>query len=618
MKPFHVNRHGRIVFPCNFFPELDFSLFDTLDDFEAVVRRDFSEKARSAHDIVARLDAGAYRTRYELLRDFAVHLFWLHRHTLTMYEQRPTRWRDVPRGRPDVYLPVLERPEAGDGIAVVEAGAGALPAAWDAGAEETMLGLLLDVARADRAAGPGIPALNPTVGEAIGQPGRLAYRLIRHDPDWPRYSEDDVLGYSHREPALEALMRHAMVLRNEVPWDPDAACLAPIGALSPDDVVVVLHPRRADVQRFIHRVRAERPARARALRAIEPRPVAPVPPIDVRARFTVMPRLEALAVEVGEHVCTNDDLVRNTAYCWSPMTAADVLQKTGIAERRYTARGLDELALAAAHAALDRAGRAPEELGGVLCCSCTSGQGCPSVAAWVAGQLGMLQTHVAFDLVAACAGFCFGLREAVGLLQDSGRPILLICAEKFSDKIGTVRASRMIFGDGAAALVVGPAPEGAAPDVEVLQTYASGPMPEVTSILWPNPAFDNGFTVLGAEVRALVARYLAQMTRELAALPHPGGGPGSCLDAVDLIVPHQANETMVRRLAREAGLDPARLYFDIARVGNTSAASIPVALHDAIRDGTIRGPQRVFAPGFGAGAVGGYAVMRIDPAIAAW
>jgi 3-oxoacyl-[acyl-carrier-protein] synthase III len=251
----------------------------------------------------------------------------------------------------------------------------------------------------------------------------------------------------------------------------------------------------------------------------------------------------------------------------------------------------------------------------------------PSVAAWLSGQLGMFQTHASYDVVAACAGLPYGLAEAVRLLQEVERPVLVVCGEKFSDKIGTVRPSRMLFGDGAAALVVGPAAAPGAPpreavgavqgDIEVLQTYAGGPMSEVDSIIFPNPAFDNDTTVYGPEVRALVQRYLDQMIGELRALPCPDGGPGSLLDAVDLVVPHQANKAMVAELAEAAGVAPERLYFNIERVGNTSSASIPLAIYDAVNEGVIDRPLRVFAPGFGAGAAGGYVVMRIDPAVVA-
>jgi 3-oxoacyl-[acyl-carrier-protein] synthase-3 len=74
---------------------------------------------------------------------------------------------------------------------------------------------------------------------------------------------------------------------------------------------------------------------------------------------------------------------------------------------------------------------------------------------------------------------------------------------------------------------------------------------------------------------------------------------------------------MILNLARQAGLGADQLYFNVERMGNVSAASIPIAVHDAVREGVITRPTRVFAPGFGAGAVGGYAVMRIDPAIVA-
>jgi 3-oxoacyl-(acyl-carrier-protein) synthase III len=339
--------------------------------------------------------------------------------------------------------------------------------------------------------------------------------------------------------------------------------------------------------------------------------------VDVALRFDVPPRIESLAVFRGELECTNADLIRNSAYSWSPMTTQDIFDKTGIEARRYTQLRLDHMALLAARSALDKAGRRPAEIGAVVFCSCTSTRLIPSTATWLCGELGMHQTYAAFDVVAACAGLPYGLAEAVRLLQEVRRSVLLVCAEKFSDKIGAVRTSRMIFGDAASALVIGPGTAGAAPDVEFLQTYASGPMSEVESIVWPNPDFDNNITVYGPEVRALAGRYIKQMIDELGARPHPDGGPGTLLDAVDLIVPHQANQTMVTKLAQAAGIDPERLYFNIRRVGNTSAASIPLALFDAVQDGVINRPLRIFAPGFGAGAVAGYAILRFDPAVIA-
>jgi 3-oxoacyl-[acyl-carrier-protein] synthase III len=229
----------------------------------------------------------------------------------------------------------------------------------------------------------------------------------------------------------------------------------------------------------------------------------------------------------------------------------------------------------------------------------------------------MFQTHASIDLVAACAGMIYGLAECVRLLQEVNRPVLLVCAEKFSDKIGSVRPSRMIFGDGAAAMVIGPAGAGAPADVEVLQTYASGPFNEVNSIIWPNPAFDNSITVFGPDVQSLVGRYLRQMMQELQAMRDPDEPARSLIETIDLVVPHQANRTMVRQLAVAAGLPAEKLYFNIDKVGNTSAASIAIAICDAVAERVIQLPARIFTPAFGAGAVAGYAVIRIDPRIVA-
>ena len=131
------------------------------------------------------------------------------------------------------------------------------------------------------------------------------------------------------------------------------------------------------------------------------------------------------------------------------------------------------------------------------------------------------------------------------------------------------------------------------------------------------PRAGNNVTVFGPEVKALAGRYLRQMLDDIRALPDPDGVAHSLLASVDLIVPHQAKKTMVIDLATGAGLTPDQLYFNIERVGNASSASIPLAIHDAVRDGVITGPTRIFAPGFGAGAVAGYAILRIDPAVMA-
>ena len=145
-------------------------------------------------------------------------------------------------------------------------------------------------------------------------------------------------------------------------------------------------------------------------------------------------------------------IIRNSAYNWSPMSAAEIRDKTGIEQRRYTSGSIEEFSLRAARSALVDAGVGPDEIGAVIVCTCTSSRLIPSIATWISGALGIEQTHCSFDLVAACAGLSYGLAEAVRILQLVRRPVLVVCAENFSDKIGNVRPSRMIFGDGAAAL----------------------------------------------------------------------------------------------------------------------------------------------------------------------
>jgi 3-oxoacyl-[acyl-carrier-protein] synthase-3 len=615
---FVLNRHGHMVFPSNIMPELDFSTVETLEQLDSVIRRDFETKAPSGTEILERVRTGDYATRYDLMRDMALNLFWANRFSITMYDKRPTRWADVPRSRSDVFLPVLEPWEDGETkIAAVEEAYPQLPSRWDEGCEDRIFDVLFDVYGHRKHHASTLPAVKPTVAEFLEQPGALTFRLPDYDPDYPVYDYTDILDVSEDVPELEALHRWAMVLHNQYPWDRSKMELASAGELKDDDYVVAFHPRDKEVRAFLRRLRAgAEPRHVAGPRESRP-PVRPYPELDVRQRFSVQPRIEALAAVHGDQVCSNDDLIRNTAYNWSPMSADEISSKTGIEQREYSSLPLEDLALQAAEAALDKAGRQPEEIGAVLVCTCTSSRLIPSLATYLCGQLGMHQVYAAYDIIAACAGMPYGVADAVRMLQEVERPVLVVCVEKFSDKIGNVRTSRMIFGDGAAALVVGPAPEGTDGDIDYMKTYASGPASEVNSILWPNPEFDNNITVFGPQVKALAGRYLSQMIDELGQLPAPDGRDGSLMDAIDLIVPHQANKTMVIGLAERAGLTADQLYFNIEKVGNTSSASIPLAIHDAVRDGVVTAPVRVFAPGFGAGAVAGYAVMRVDPAVVA-
>jgi 3-oxoacyl-[acyl-carrier-protein] synthase-3 len=622
MKPFVINRHGRLVFPANFLGDLDFSVLGTLDQFAAVIGRDFEAKAPTGSDILARVESGAYPGRFELLRDLGQNLYWVNRYAITMFDKRPTRWRDLAKHRDDVFLPVLTPWEDSERkVAAVEQAFRALPATWDAETENKVFDLLFALFRTKLHHATELPAIKPTVAEFGAQPGALTFVMPEHDPDYPVFRTEDIIDAHESVPELEALMRWAMVLHNQYPWDRSRTELRGAAGIGDDDFVVAFHPRSRDVLAFIDRVKGSGRAGAGTAARREPieavAPVTPYPPVRVAEAFAIQPRFESLAVVRGEHVCSNADVIRNASPSWSPMSASEISAKTGIEQRRYTSREPELLALHAARAALAKSGRSAAEIGAIVVSTCTSNRQIPSTACWLSGELGLLQTHASVDMVAACAGLPYGMAEAIRQLQEVSRPVLLVCVEKFSDKIGNVRTSRMIFGDGAAAMVIGPAPAGQAGDVQVVQTYASGPYTEVNSIIWPNSEFDGDITVYGPEVKALVQRYLVQMLDELKAQSDPDQPERTLLDSIELIIPHQANKTMILNLAGKAGLSADQLYFNVERMGNVSAASIPIAIYDAVRDGVITRPARIFAPGFGAGAVGGYAVMRIDPAIVA-
>ena len=466
MKPFVINRHGRLVFPANFLGELDFSVLESLDQFTAVIGRDFESKAPTGTDILSRVESGSYPGRFELLRDLGQNLFWVNRYAITMFDKRPTRWRDLAKRRNDVFLPVLTPWEDGERkVAAVEQAFRALPPTWDAGTEGRIFDLLFGVFSTKLHHATELPAIKPTVAEFGDRPDALTFVMPDHDPDYPVFSTEEIIDAHEEVPELEALTRWAMVLHNQYPWDRSRTELRGPGQIGDDDFVVAFHPRNRDVMAFIERVRRSaggegKPAtlaeQAGQVEAVAP--VTPYPPVRVQEAFSVQPKLEALAVVRGEHVCSNDDVIRNASFSWSPMSAEEISAKTGIDRRRYTSREPEQLALPAARAALAKSGRSPEEIGAVLVSTCTSNRLIPSVACWLSGELGLLQTHASADLIAACAGLPYGMAEAIRQLQEVGRPVLLVCVEKFSDKIGSVRTSRMIFGDGAAAMVIGPAP----------------------------------------------------------------------------------------------------------------------------------------------------------------
>jgi hypothetical protein len=430
VQPFCINSHGRMVFPSNFRPDLDFTLLDSLDHLERVIRRDFDAKAPDGTEILRRIEAGDhYRNRFELMRDVALNLFWTNRFAMTMYEKRPTRWRDVPKGRDDVFLPVLTPwQDAQRKVDAVQAAFAALEAAWDAQVEDEIFRVLFDVLRYRRFHATELPALKPTVAELLAEPDRLTYSLAAYDPDYPVYGDQQILDCAEDVPELEALHRWAMVLHDQYPWDRGQTRLTPVGALRDDDYVVVFHPRNRDVLDFIRRMRRDA--------------AGPAPWPRRRRRSTVTAAAAGATVPAGAGAGA---VLRAAATRGArggegrapvhqrgpdPQQRLQLVADVGRRDHREDRDRVAGLhgAPVGGHRAAGRpecpGARGPrtEEIGAVLFCTCTTTRLMPSVAAWLSGQLGIAQTHSAYDIVAACAALPYGLAEATRLLQEVDRP----------------------------------------------------------------------------------------------------------------------------------------------------------------------------------------------------
>src|SRR5471030_138269 len=330
----------------------------SLEQLDSVIRRDFEVKAPTGTDILGRVQEGAYASRYELMRDLALNLFWTNRFAMTLWEKRPTRWADVPRTRADVFMPIVNPWKDGDRkVAAVLAAYESMAPTWDGQVEDRIFATLFDVFGHRKHDATDLHPIKPTVGEILADPTNLTFRLPGYDPDFPVYDFDQIMDCAEEVPELEALSRWAKVLHNQYPWDRSETELVEVGQLRDDDYVVVLHPRDQEVRHFLRRAASGLlpDSGSKAPEAVAP--VRPYPAVQVRSQFTVMPKIEALAVVHGELICSNEDLIRNSAYNWSPMTAEEILDKTGIESRRYTAQSMEELALQAAKSALAHSGR---------------------------------------------------------------------------------------------------------------------------------------------------------------------------------------------------------------------------------------------------------------------
>ena len=305
-----------------------------------------------------------------------------------------------------------------------------------------------------------------------------------------------------------------------------------------------------------------------------------------------------------ENVVTNDDLARRVATDdqW-------IRDRVGIVERRIAEKdtSLVDMAVEAGSRALKDSGLEPSAVDTVIVATCTMTAPIPNAAAQTADRIG-ITAPAAFDLNAACAGFCYGLGTAADLVRaGSARNVLVIGAEKLSDWVDwDDRSTCIIFADAAGAAVVtaaqsadevgvGPVSWGSAGD----QATTIRVLEESTNKLWQH----------GQAVFRWATTQIAPVA--LDAVARAGLSPAD----IDVLVPHQANlrivEAVARRLHKEGAREDLRVADDIVHSGNTSSASIPMALDHMRTAGRIRSGETALLVGFGAGLSYAGQVVRI-------
>jgi 3-oxoacyl-[acyl-carrier-protein] synthase-3 len=300
----------------------------------------------------------------------------------------------------------------------------------------------------------------------------------------------------------------------------------------------------------------------------------------------------------GERVVPNDEIV-------GPINSSDewIRQRTGIISRRRAEEttSLLDMCEAAGRSAIAASGVDPAEIDVVILGTITYMEQTPAAAAIVAARLGLVPA-AAYDISAACAGYCYGIGQADALVRTgAARNVLVIGAERMSDIIDpTDRTISFILGDGAGAAVVGPS-----------QTPAIGPtvwgtdgdqahlITQTHSWLTFRDGSDTSWPTLRQEGPAVfkwASFTLAPAARK--AIADAGLAP----EDIDVFIPHQANMRIIDQMVKTIGLrDDVVVARDIAETGNTSAASIPLATERLLREGQAHGGQVALQIGFGAG-----------------
>ncbi len=304
----------------------------------------------------------------------------------------------------------------------------------------------------------------------------------------------------------------------------------------------------------------------------------------------------------------NDELARrfDTSDEW-------IRERTGIRQRHVA--GPEETAAmmgaAAARAALADAGAGPDEVDAVLLATSTPDQAFPATALRVQALLGIEQGF-GFDLSAACSGFIYGLSIADALIcTGRARGVLVIGSEVYSRILDwSDRSTAVLFGDGAGAVFLRAGRgEGGAGDRGVLSTHlhANGALGDILYVdgAVGRPERPGTLAMNGKEVFRHAVTKLAEAVDE--ALAANGLERGE----VDWLVPHQANLRIIEAMGRKLGLQRERVVVTVDRHANTSAASIPLALAEAIADGRMRRGELVLMEALGGGLTWGSALVRL-------
>lgn len=328
-------------------------------------------------------------------------------------------------------------------------------------------------------------------------------------------------------------------------------------------------------------------------------------------QLTVPPVSGSKIVSLGIH--RPDRVVTTEEICASIDSTPDwVLSRSGIRERRFAGddESVIDMATAAAERALEAGGIHPDQVGCVIVATSTYFSQTPAAAPIVAARLGV--GGGAFDLSAGCAGFCYALGVASDIVRcGTERYVLVIGVEKLSDAIDlTDRSTAFIFGDGAGAVVVGASHEAEIGPVvwgsDGAQSDLIRQEPQLWTELRSNP--DAPFPVItmsGQQVFRWASYAMAPVARVVLERA------GLDIDDLDAFVPHQANLRIIEALARSLKLgDTVAVAHDIEGAGNTSAASVPLAMNAMLEAGEARPGDTALLLAFGAGLVYAGQVVR--------